>query len=92
MSCCGRSPMPSQARSGVFHNTPGTPGSLASSAQASAAPTDPWMQYVGGTALTVTGPVTGRVYRFAAPGARLSVNRHDAASLLYVPSLKPSQA
>jgi len=50
------------------------------------------MQYVGGTALTVTGPVTGRVYRFAAPGARLSVNRHDAASLLYVPSLKPSQA
>jgi hypothetical protein len=47
------------------------------------------MQYVGQSALTVTGPVTGRTYRFAAPGASLAVNRHDAASLLYVPTLRP---
>ena len=49
----------------------------------------PEFRYTGATTLTVTGPVTGRTYRFAAPGARLQVNWHDAASLLYVPSLQP---
>jgi hypothetical protein len=54
-----------------------------------ARPTNPEFRYIGGSSLTVTGPVTGHTYRFAAPGARLEVNRHDAASLLYVPSLQP---
>jgi hypothetical protein len=89
MSCCGRSFLPSSSNpsSGRIHGLPDGPALVAGAS--AAAPSDPWMQYVGQSALTVTGPVTGRTYRFAAPGASLAVNRHDAASLLYVPTLKP---
>jgi len=37
--------------------------------------------YVGRTALTVTGPASGRVYRFGGPGAQMSVDPRDAAAL-----------
>jgi len=45
-------------------------------------------EYVGATAMTVQGPLTGRVYRFAAPGSQLSVDPRDAASLGAVPRLR----
>lgn len=44
--------------------------------------------YLGRTALTVTGPATGTVYRFAAPGARLRVDARDAIALRRVPVLR----
>ena len=44
--------------------------------------------YLGRTALTVTGPATGTVYRFAAPGARLRVDARDATALRKVPVLR----
>ena len=44
--------------------------------------------YLGRTALTVTGPATGRIYRFAAPGARLRVDARDATALRKVPVLR----
>ena len=44
--------------------------------------------YLGRTALTVTGPATGTVYRFAAPGARLRVDARDAVALRRVPVLR----
>ena len=44
--------------------------------------------YVGQTALTVTGPATGTVYRFAAPGARLRVDARDATALRKLPMLR----
>ncbi len=46
------------------------------------------LAYGGRTALTVTGPVTGAVYRFSAPGARLSIDVRDVGALLKVPVLR----
>jgi hypothetical protein len=44
--------------------------------------------YLGRTALTVTGPATGLVYRFAAPGTRVRVDPRDAMALRRVPVLR----
>ena len=44
--------------------------------------------YLGRTALTVTGPATGLVYRFAAPGTRVRVDARDAVALRRVPVLR----
>jgi hypothetical protein len=38
--------------------------------------------------MTVRGPVTGRVYRFAGPGSTVSVDTRDAPSLVAVPNLR----
>jgi hypothetical protein len=45
-------------------------------------------EYVGRTALAVTGPVTGRQYRFERPGSRLDVDPRDSASVGAIPVLK----
>lgn len=45
-------------------------------------------EYVGKTALTALGRVTGRRYRFSRPGARVAVDRRDAPSLAAVPNLR----
>ncbi|MEO8926074.1 MAG: hypothetical protein ABI306_02825 [Caulobacteraceae bacterium] len=39
------------------------------------------LAYLGRTALTITGPATGAVYRFAASGARLRIDPRDAPAL-----------
>jgi hypothetical protein len=46
-------------------------------------------EYLGRTSLTVTGPASGVVYRFATPGARQHVDQRDALSLQKVPVLRP---
>ncbi len=45
-------------------------------------------QYVGQTGLTVTGPITGRRYRFNGPGAAAEVDARDAPGLVAVPNLR----
>lgn len=45
-------------------------------------------EYVGATALTVFGPLTGVRYRFDQPGARVSVDWRDATALAAVPNVK----
>lgn len=50
----------------------------------------PAFQYIGGTGLTVQGPVTRKLYRFAAPGAVVAVDARDAPSLARVPQLRRS--
>ncbi len=45
-------------------------------------------QYIGASGLTVQGPVTKRLYRFAAPGAVVAVDARDAPSLARVPHLR----
>ncbi len=45
-------------------------------------------EYVGRTALTTTGGVSGKRYRFDSPGARLTVDARDRASLDALPMLK----
>jgi len=93
MSCCGHRPLrPDGAGGGGVYASSiptGSPGAGPDPATGGMRPADPEFRYVGASSLTVTGPVTGRAYRFPAPGARLTVNRHDAPSLLYVPSLQP---
>lgn len=46
-------------------------------------------EYVGGTAMTVVGPVTGRRYRFAGFGTRAQVDVLDAPSVAVVPNVRP---
>ena len=47
-----------------------------------------WVEYIGRTALVVTGPYTGARYRFCQPGARLSVDARDRQALLSIPMLR----
>ena len=74
MSCCG------QARSGAgISVTGGAPS------------TEPGLavfEYVGRTALSVNGGSTGVLYRFAEPGARVTVDWRDQRSLDALPMLK----
>jgi hypothetical protein len=46
-------------------------------------------EYSGYGELTVTGPLSGTVYRFTANDRRVRVHGSDAPSLLSVPGLKP---
>jgi hypothetical protein len=45
-------------------------------------------QYIGGSGLTVQGPISKRLYRFAGPGAIVAVDARDASSLTRVPLLR----
>lgn len=50
-----------------------------------------YFRYVGQAALTVTGPVSGKSYRFSAPGAVMPIDPRDQASLAAVPNLRQVQ-
>lgn len=52
------------------------------------APERHFFRYVGKTALTVAGPLSGKYYRFPAPGATVEADPRDAASLERVPQLR----
>jgi hypothetical protein len=45
-------------------------------------------EYLGQTALAVTGPITRVNYRFPAPGARVPVDASDAGAIAAVPHLR----
>ncbi len=45
-------------------------------------------EYLGQTGLTTVGGFTGRTYVFGSPGAKLSVDLRDAASLAAIPLLR----
>ena len=45
-------------------------------------------EYVGATAITVLGSVTGQRYRFDHPGSRVHVDPRDAPSVAGVPNLR----
>ncbi len=70
--CCGR---PRQIPSAK----PNPPGSLP--------PANDLFEYIGGTALTLVSPVTGRTYRFAAPGARVATDPRDRSWISFAPNL-----
>lgn len=79
MSCCGK-----QRAALRQQNTTG--GVYAPSAFV---PRAMEFEYSGSAQLSVTGPLTGAVYRFRGRGARVRVDGADAASLVSVPGLKP---
>jgi hypothetical protein len=72
--CCGRN---SQAT-----NTVGGQAAAIRSQPAAGA------QYIGKTAMTVFGPVSGKTYRFNYPGERVELDRRDLTGLASVPKLK----
>jgi hypothetical protein len=49
---------------------------------------DAEFQYTGSGRLTVTGPITGKIYYFSHAGETVSVHGADADSLISVPGLK----
>jgi hypothetical protein len=50
--------------------------------------TDVEFQYTGSGRLTVTGPITGKIYYFSHAGETISVHGADADSLIFVPGLQ----
>jgi hypothetical protein len=48
----------------------------------------PVFEYIGATALTVFGVVSGARYRFAHAGARVAVHGQDADAMATLPNLR----
>lgn len=80
MSCCGK------GRTAFSHSNLGGTSPLESQYQVS---TPVEFEYSGQGELTVTGPLTGMVYRFTPSVRRVRVHGADAPSLLSVPGLRP---
>jgi hypothetical protein len=87
MACCGqrRQQMRSQAIPVRHANFAAKPASFGQSPVQQRGTT---FQYVGKTAITAVGPVSGRHYRFSCFGAVVGVDPRDAASLAVVPNLR----
>ena len=79
MSCCGRERQPTGP---VISSTAARP---ARSPERSFVVT---FEYVGATALTAVGPVSGRHYRFAHGGARVKIDPRDRPALARVARLR----
>ena len=45
-------------------------------------------EYIGSTAMTVTGSISGLKYRFKHPGAKVQVDRRDISSIVGLPNLR----
>jgi hypothetical protein len=78
--CCGRN----KARS----RPPAPPFSAAVDPTAGEFQRGPRFEYLGKTALSVVGPVTGARYRFDRPGAQLAVSPHDSPGLAQIAVLR----
>jgi hypothetical protein len=75
MSCCGKK---REVWRGEAQRTPLMPANRAPAV---------YFRYVGNSALTVVGPVTGRVYTFSGRGAAAAADPRDAPSIAAVPLL-----
>jgi hypothetical protein len=90
MSCCGhnrlrlRDPESNQLMLGATPSGKATPRTTPLSLV--------YFVYVGKTAMTVTGPLTGRRYRFPKPGIKIAVDGDDAPSLALVPNLQQTSS
>lgn len=82
MSCCGKHRAASAAP------PPRIPTATTGNAAPPPRQTSVFFEYVGRTGLTIVGPVSGRRYRFDAPGSRQPVDRADKPSLAAVRVLR----
>jgi len=87
MSCCGqrRQQMSGQTVPVRQANKPAKSEGLAQTAVRQQSVT---FQYVGKTALTAVGPVSGRHYRFSKPGSIVEVDFRDRGALAGVLNLR----
>ena len=81
MSCCGGN------RAQFYRLSTDAVPSVALGTRA-VAPASVLFQYTGTTGLTVSGPITGRRYRFNGEGAQVEVDGRDAPSFAAVPRLQ----
>ena len=79
MPCCGKSRTQLFGTGARPAHGPASPGALRYRVL---------FEYVGKTALTVIGPVSGKCYRFAHPGAVIVVDPRDRPGLAAVPGLR----
>lgn len=49
---------------------------------------DAWFMYTGQSALTITGYISGKQYRFSASGEQQLIDYRDASAMMTVPVLK----
>jgi hypothetical protein len=77
MGCCGRGK--------TISTTAARPSAVPSARPASPTPS---FQYIGGSGLTVQGPVSKRLYRFAGPGSIVAIDARDAPSMMRVALLR----
>lgn len=82
MSCCGK-----QRLAGALAPRPAPQVSAAHPARKRRA-THVFFEYIGATALTVSGPISGRSYRFECTGSRLPVEPVDRAALAAIAQLR----
>lgn len=85
MSCCGDHRSSIRRPSSVSHQAANSPVSGAGHWT----PAAMQFEYAGHGELTVIGPLTGQVYRFAGAGARILIHGSDVPSLVSVPGLRP---
>jgi hypothetical protein len=84
MSCCGQKRAQQRAMPRAFVHEPAAPRASASRFPMGST----YFEYVGHTAITVVGSVTGRQYRFTTPGVPVLVDARDRWSLARVPLLR----
>lgn len=85
MSCCGKAR--TQIQGTISHQRTST-APLPATQPHPVSGQNVYFRYFGQTGLTVTGPASSRVYRFAANGAPIAVDARDAGSLARVPNLR----
>ena len=89
MSCCGQQRSASRPSRGNATARPTNDGGASAGPAGHAADrSHAYFQYVGRTAATVTGGVTGARYHFARPGAVVRVDPRDRRSVSQVPVLR----
>jgi len=84
MSCCGQRREQQRITSSAFAHERAAPHPSAGRLPMGAV----YFEYIGETAITVVGSVTGRQYRFATPGVPVVVDARDRWSLARVPLLR----
>jgi hypothetical protein len=84
MSCCGQKRAQQRQTSSAFVHELAAPRASAGRFPMGRA----YFEYIGLTAITVVGNVTGRQYRFATPGVQVAVDARDRGSLARVPLLR----
>lgn len=85
--CCGSSRAQYRGTSVSLPPPRLAPKVAASNSSAGRSP-GPTFEYIGRTGLTVTGAVTGRVYRFERAGSRVGVDPRDRPSMGAIPVLR----
>ena len=90
MSCCGK--RRTEIQRTLTNSVPAGIAAPTPSSRREFETAGAYFEYVGRTALTVRGPITGKSYRFGAPGERVTVDARDAPALTAVPNLRRRQS